>query len=189
MTTTVCCIAIFHNYCCYTKRGGITTNLTPAAKSLMCQNTIMRVYGARIKRYCVLCSKTYSSSSSVVITSHWFATSRQGAPASVRLVYSIWRIIVNRPSMLSTQLVLLCKPCKPGPIICCRLHIYPGKAEIFSFITVQFNVVPKWSITLRPDGRIRLFALNTASYHHYADVYEGIELFKYLSGTFCRVCV
>ena len=27
----------------------------------MCQNTTMRVNGARIKRYCVLCSKTYST--------------------------------------------------------------------------------------------------------------------------------
>ena len=25
---TAGCIAIFHKYCCYTKRGGITTNLT-----------------------------------------------------------------------------------------------------------------------------------------------------------------
>ena len=54
---------------------------------LMCKNTTMRVYGAWIKRYCVLCSKTYSSSSSLVITSRWFATSRLGAPAFVRLVY------------------------------------------------------------------------------------------------------
>ena len=26
---TAGCIAIFHKYCCYTKRGGIATNLTP----------------------------------------------------------------------------------------------------------------------------------------------------------------
>ena len=32
--------------------------------------------------------KTYSSSSSLVITSRWFATSRLASPASVRLVYS-----------------------------------------------------------------------------------------------------
>ena len=31
--------------------------------------------------------KTYSSSSSLVITSHWFATSRLRAPVSVKLVY------------------------------------------------------------------------------------------------------
>ena len=54
---------------------------------LMCQNTTMRVYGARIKRYCVLMFKTYSSSSSLVITSRWFATSPLRAPVSVRLVF------------------------------------------------------------------------------------------------------
>ena len=35
----------------------------------MCQNTTMRVYGARIKRYCVLCSKN-------IVSAH--ATNRQG---------------------------------------------------------------------------------------------------------------
>ena len=35
--------------------------------------------------------KTYSSSSSLVITSRWFATSRLVAPVSVRLVYSMGR--------------------------------------------------------------------------------------------------
>ena len=54
---------------------------------LMCQNTSMRLYGEGIKRYCVLCLKTYSSSSSIVITSRCFATSRLVAPVSVRLVY------------------------------------------------------------------------------------------------------
>ena len=34
--------------------------------------------------------KTYSSSSSLVITSRWFATSRLRAPVSVRLVYCVW---------------------------------------------------------------------------------------------------
>ena len=55
---------------------------------LMCQNTTMRVYGARIQIYWVLCSKRYSSSSSLVITSRWFATSRLVTPVSVRLLYS-----------------------------------------------------------------------------------------------------
>ena len=53
---------------------------------LMCQNTTVRVYGTRIKRLCFM-FKTYSSSSSLVITSRWFATSRLRAPVSVRLVY------------------------------------------------------------------------------------------------------
>ena len=54
---------------------------------LMCQNTTMRIYGARIKRYRVLCSKHIAARSSLVITSCWFATSRLRVPASVRRVY------------------------------------------------------------------------------------------------------
>ena len=42
---------------------------------LMCQNTTMRVYGARIKRYYVSCSK-HIVVRVLVITSRWFATSR-----------------------------------------------------------------------------------------------------------------
>ena len=41
-------------------------------------------YGLKILRFMF---KTYSSSSSLVITSRWFATSRLRAPASVRPVY------------------------------------------------------------------------------------------------------
>ena len=63
---------------------------------LMCQNTTMRVYGALIKRYWVLCSKTHDSSNSLVITSRWFATSRLGASASLRVVIGV------------TQMVLFC---------------------------------------------------------------------------------
>ena len=59
---TAGCIAKFHQYCCYIKLGGITPNLTLQnhwGALPMCQNTTMRVNGAWIKRYCVLCSKTY----------------------------------------------------------------------------------------------------------------------------------
>ena len=46
--------------------------------------------------------KTYSSSSSLVITSRWFATSRLVAPVSVRLVYCIYflpdAVLVTGPS-------------------------------------------------------------------------------------------
>ena len=51
-------IAIFHKYYCYTKRGGITTfwlNEIMGGTLPMCQSTTMRVNGAWIKRYCVLC--------------------------------------------------------------------------------------------------------------------------------------
>ena len=43
---------------------------------IWCKNTTMWEYGARIKIYCVLCSNTYSISSSLDITSRWFATRR-----------------------------------------------------------------------------------------------------------------
>ena len=65
---------------------------------LMCQNTTMRVYGARIKRYRVLCSNHIAARSSLVITSCWFATSRLRVPASVRRVYNIHmvKLAINR---------------------------------------------------------------------------------------------
>ena len=59
------CTAIFHKYYCFTKHGGIKTNLT--LRNLwrhitdICQNTTMRVNGAWIKIYCVLCSKPYNT--------------------------------------------------------------------------------------------------------------------------------
>ena len=47
--------------------------------------------------------KTYSSSSSLVITSRWFATSRLAVPAFVRLVYcSMVSIIIRNILHLST---------------------------------------------------------------------------------------
>ena len=55
---------------------------------LICQNTTMWIYGAWIKRYCALCSTTYSTSSSIVVTSCWFSSSRLRVPAYMRLVYS-----------------------------------------------------------------------------------------------------
>ena len=70
---------------------------------LMCQNITMRAYGARIKRYILrFMFKTYSSSSSLVITSRWFATSRLVLPVSVRLVYSLW----NKDVFLYTTRVI-----------------------------------------------------------------------------------
>ena len=73
------CIAIFHKYCCHTKYGGTKTNLTLRnhwGMLLMCQNTTMRVYGAWVKTYNVLCPKTYSSFGNVSLS---IASSRQAA--------------------------------------------------------------------------------------------------------------
>ena len=55
---TAGCIAIYRKYWCHTQCGGITTYLTLWSlwgMLLMCQNTTMWVYGARIKTYYVLC--------------------------------------------------------------------------------------------------------------------------------------
>ena len=46
------------------KRGSVKTKLTNRnhwIMLLMCQNTTVRVYGAWIKMYCALCSKTYNT--------------------------------------------------------------------------------------------------------------------------------
>ena len=77
---TAGCIAIFHKYCCYTKRGDITKNLTLRnhwwyVTDVSKYPVTMRVNGAWIKRYCVLCSKTYNISHSC----HNPAGSRQAA--------------------------------------------------------------------------------------------------------------
>ena len=53
----------------------------------MCQNTTMRVNGAWVKRYCVLCSNTYITPCTVVITSLLVPDKPLEAPASVKRVY------------------------------------------------------------------------------------------------------
>ena len=83
--TTDSCIAIFHKYCFCAKHGDIITNLTLRnlwGILLICQNTTMRVYGAWIKRHCVLCSKTYNTSCISLV-----CDKPLGAPPSVKQVY------------------------------------------------------------------------------------------------------
>ena len=56
------CIAIFNKCCCFTKHGvlkQIWLYKILGSMLLICQNITMSVYGAWIKRCCVLCSKTY----------------------------------------------------------------------------------------------------------------------------------
>ena len=52
--------------------------------------------------------KTYSSSSSLVITSYWFATSRLRVPASVRRVYWV---------LMQVYDMILYHTCMPRPLI------------------------------------------------------------------------
>ena len=69
------------------KRGGITTNLTlrnHVTDVPKYHNAGIWSTDQKILRFMF---KTYSSSSSLVIISCWFATSRLVAPVSVRLVY------------------------------------------------------------------------------------------------------
>ena len=74
------------------KRGGITTNLTLRNHGGYVTD-VPKYHNAGIwstdEKILRFMFKTYSSSSSLVITSRWFATSRLVAPVSVRLVYSV----------------------------------------------------------------------------------------------------
>ena len=92
---TTGCIAIFNKYCCCTKRGGITTNLTRNhwGMLLMCQNTTMRVYGAWVKFYYASCPKTYSGFENV---SYSNASSRQAARSARICEIGLLRLCVSK---------------------------------------------------------------------------------------------
>ena len=79
------CITLFHKYCCDIKYGGIITNLTmksiPGDMLLLRQITTMWVYGAWIKIYYIICSKTYGIFSCLF----WSSTGLQQAIRSTRI--------------------------------------------------------------------------------------------------------
>ena len=54
---------------------------------LMCQNTTIRVYGAWVKIYYVLCPKTYIAASAKYHNPPLVRDKPLGMPASVKLVY------------------------------------------------------------------------------------------------------
>ena len=93
---TAGCIAIFHKYYCYTKRGvlqQIWLYESMRGMLLMCQNTTMPVYGAWIKTYYFLCPKIYSSFGNV----SYSTTSSRHAAWSARicetgLLLALWNI-------------------------------------------------------------------------------------------------
>ena len=63
MQPTAGCIAIFLKYCCYIKNWCIITNLLHEIIGgilAICQSATVRVCGAWIRIYYVLCSKSYS---------------------------------------------------------------------------------------------------------------------------------
>ena len=98
---------------------------------LMCQNITMRAYGARIKRYCVLCSKHIAVWIVFVITSCCFATSRLVAPVSVRLVYWVGykHITGPRTQASSTLWVIL--------FILFITALVPSKQTVFLWIQLR----------------------------------------------------
>ena len=70
------------------------------------------------------------------------------------------------------------------------IYIPEKKMDFVCFIAVQFYDGCKWSSTLCPDDRIRLFAhyiTSLSSLHRRILSYSGF--LKYLSGIYCRVCV
>ena len=86
---TAGCIEISHKYCWYTKRVGITTTLTLRndwGMLLMCQNTTMRVYGARIKDITFYVQK-HTEPLAMCYNTTLVSDKLLGAPASVKLVY------------------------------------------------------------------------------------------------------
>ena len=99
----------------------------------MCQNTTMRVNEAWIKRYCVLCSKTYNTLHSC----HNFpAGSRQAAMGAricetsllhtiLNLTIKIWRIMtILSFAMAGAALACLCCCTK---VCCTKAHFFLSK--------------------------------------------------------------
>ena len=100
--------------------GGVSQQIslyeTTGGMLLMCQNTIMWVYGAWIKTYYVLCPKTYIVTLEICHNQPLGRNKPLGAPVSVKLVYWIvWilfqiMVILNiRTVSVHTKLELDCK--------------------------------------------------------------------------------
>ena len=96
--------------------------------------------------------KTYSSSSSLVMTSHWFATSRLVVPVYVRLVYCLAVItgaipllffrgrVMSKPLKRSTQQLLVESPDILGSRVRCW---YPSYERIHSKLVFTLLSVHK----------------------------------------------
>ena len=82
--------------------------------------------------------KTYSSSSSLVITSRWFATSRLRAPVSVRLVYQQPSIVLDNGLVQNRPRAIIWT--NADPIHWC-IYVAPGGDEL----TIRHH--KSWTIT------------------------------------------
>ena len=83
---TAGCIAIFHEYCCYIKHGGIITNLTKWNPWGYVTDMSMRLYGAWVK-YIMFYVQKRMTPSPVCSGSPLVRDKLLGAPTFVRLVY------------------------------------------------------------------------------------------------------
>ena len=129
---------------------------------LMCQNTTMRVYGALIKRYCVLCSKTCNTLHSC----HNFPAGSQQAARGARIcetsllpLYQTeeYKYIINRPTTFKKATIVficlkICFICEDKTVIdssfkyFCKhwQHIHPTMILTFnSWIHVNADLPPK----------------------------------------------
>ena len=68
-------------------------------------------------------------------------------------------------------------------IFCQLLHTHPGKIWFCFLYCAVYDVCNDW---VNYAGRIRWDANH---YHHNTELSESTELFRYLSGIFCRLCV
>ena len=103
---TAICIAIFHKYCCHSKHGGSITNLTqwnPWSMLLIFQDTTMRVYGAWIRIYYVLCPKTHLAVCSGLPL---VCGKPIGAPAFVRRAYCVVCLVLTTRHWKPIQIIL-----------------------------------------------------------------------------------
>ena len=74
-------------------------------------------------------------------------------------------------------------------IFCHLLHIYPGNTgNLFPFLMFSLWYLQMIGYIMTCRSCVCL-QITPSQYHHYADLSEGIELLKCLSGLCCRVCV
>ena len=112
--------------------------------------------------------KTYSSSSRLVITSHWFATSRLAAPASVRRVYYICRASIF--SIIPYHLILVHNN------VFFSYQYWTPADEMYSWFSKQDAVI-RISLSLRGSRHYRL--LDGKVFRDMIFFFDWISLFRH----------
>ena len=67
------------------------------------------------------------------------------------------------------------------------IYISRESSVLFLLLQCRLMICGDNGVHYDPIVVLRCFHITVPHYHHYADVSEGTELPKYLSGTFCRV--